>query len=77
MRWIATTRLAPRWPRLIRKRTVGEVAVESLLFILGVVFFYIVDLTILSHAAPAVLRYMLDLAVYVTSHSVSSMQGLY
>jgi hypothetical protein len=61
----------------MRKRTVGEVAVESLLFIVGVLFFYIVDLTILSHAAPAILRYMLDLAVYVTSHSVSSMQGLY
>lgn len=61
----------------MRRRTAGEVAVDLTLFVLGVVFFYLVDLTIFSHAAPVAIQYMLDLAVYLTRHTLSSVQGLY
>jgi hypothetical protein len=61
----------------MRERTAGEVALDITLFVLGVVFFYTIDVTIISHAAPTAFRDLLDLAVYLTRHTASSIQWLY
>jgi hypothetical protein len=62
---------------IVRQRTTGEMALDAAFFVVGVVFFYIIDLTIISRAAPIALRDMLDLALYLTKHAVSSVQWLY
>ncbi|GEM_PF-4555082 len=62
---------------IIRERTAGEVALDMMLFVLGVAFFYVVDVTIIAHAAPAAFQDLLDLAVYLTRHTASSIQFMY
>jgi hypothetical protein len=66
-----------RWWRRIADKPAGEVALDAVLFVLGIVVLYVIDLTVISRGAPVACRYMLDFLVYLDHHAVAAVQTLY
>ena len=65
------------WLQRITRRPPKEIATELTLFVLGVVFLYVVDLTLITRGGPIAIRYMLDLLVYASHHSLVAAEMLY
>jgi hypothetical protein len=65
-----------RWWRRIIKKPAGEIALDLLLFVLGVVALYAIDLTFLRHFAPLAIQVMIDLILYLNHHAVAAVQML-
>jgi uncharacterized membrane protein SirB2 len=75
-----TENAAPAEPRLWRRiinKPAREIGSDVLLFVLGVVVLYVLDLTVISRAAPIAVQSLLDLVLYVNHHAVAAVQMLY
>jgi len=66
-----------RWWKRIVGKPAGELALDLALFVLGVMFLYLIDLTVISRGAPIAFRYMIDLVIYLNHHAVAAVQMLY
>jgi hypothetical protein len=68
---------APRrwWHRIVKKPP-GEIALDLLLFVLGVLALYAIDLTFFRHFAPLAIQDMIDLILYLNHHAVAAVQML-
>lgn len=65
------------WQRVFRHKSAGRIGLDLILFVMGVLFIYVVDLTVLSRSAPLVFRYMIDLVLYLNHHAVAAVEMLY
>jgi hypothetical protein len=66
-----------RWWHRIVNKPAGEIALDLLLFVLGVVVLYALDLTVFKHFAPLAIQDMIDLIMYLNHNAVAAVQMLY
>ncbi|HEY2105684.1 MAG TPA: hypothetical protein VGH29_07855 [Candidatus Binataceae bacterium] len=66
-----------RWWQRILSKPAGRVALDLILFVLGVMVVYAIDFTVLSRGAPIALQYMIDLVLYLNHHAVAAVEMLY
>jgi len=81
MEQLSTTKIflpAPRrWWQHVLSKPAGRVALDLILFVLGVMVVYAIDFTVLSRGAPLALQYMIDLVLYLNHHAVAAVEMLY
>ncbi len=73
---IAAPALRRWWNRIVDKPA-GEIALDAVLFVLGIIVVYVIDVAVISRGAPVAFRYMIDLLIYIDHHALVAVQTLY
>ncbi|MGO9059076.1 MAG: hypothetical protein ACLQU2_17045 [Candidatus Binataceae bacterium] len=63
-----------RWLKRITGKSLGEIATDLTLFVMGVAVLFSLDFFVISHGAPVALRYLIDLLVYLNQHAAAAIE---
>jgi hypothetical protein len=63
-----------RWLKRITGKSLGEIATDLMLFVMGVAVLFSLDFFVISRSGPVMLRYLIDLVVYLNHHAAAAIE---